>query len=118
MDQVLEVYSIKRYFIPPYYAHENPVERYNRTLKTIISIFVGENHRTWDKLLPQFRHALNTVRQTTTKISPAIFNFSRHLEPIKSLRRSCENKEQIVQIKEKDWLDRLKKLEESRDLDY
>ena len=88
------------------------VGRANRTLETIISMFVEGNNRTWDKLLPQFRHAMNTATQSTTKVSLAFLFFGRHLEPIKSLRRNCEDREQVVQIKEKDWLEP----EELRDL--
>ena len=81
-------------------------------------MFVKGNHRTWDELLLQFRHAMNTGAQTTAKVSPAFLNFCRHPEPIKILRRNRENKGQVVQIKEKDWLKRLKELEELRDLVY
>ena len=55
---------------------------------------------------------MNTATQSTTKVSLAFLFFGRHLEPIKSLRRNCEDREQVVQIKEKDWLEP----EELRDL--
>ena len=51
-------------------------------------------------------------------MSPAFLNFGRHPEPIKSLRRNFEDREQVVQIKEKHWLERLEELEELRDLVY
>ena len=118
LEEVLEDYCVKRSFIPPYYARANPVERANRTLKTIISMHVEGNHRTWDKHLHEFRHAMNTATQASTKVSPAFLNFGRHPEPVKSVRRENENRQNIVQISEEDWLKRLKEMNELRDLVY
>ena len=118
MDKTLEDYNVKRSYIPPYYARANPVERANRTLKTMIASYVEGNHKTWDKHLHEFRFAMNTATQASTKVSPAFLNFGRHPEPCKSLRRQCENREQIVKISEEQWIERLKELDALRDLVY
>ena len=118
MDKILEEYNIKRAFIPPYYARANPVERANKTLKTVIAMYVEGNHRTWDKHLHEFRHALNTATQSSTKVSPAYLNFGRHPEPVKSLRREVEQRVNIVKITEDQWIQRMKELDGLRDLVY
>ena len=116
MQSVLKDYAIIRTPIPPYYARANPVERVNRTLKTIKAIYVAENHRAWDKHLHELRHALNTATQSSTRVSPAFLNYGRHPEPPKSVRREREGHVKIQKIVEKQWLERLKKLDELRDL--
>ena len=116
LDKVLEEYSIQRTGIPPYYARANPVERVNRSLKPIIATYVEDNHKTWDKHLHEFRHALNTATHSSTKVSPAFLNFGRHPEQPKSLRRDNEKHVKIQKIDEQQWLDRIKKLDELRDL--
>ena len=71
---------------------------------------------TWDKHLHEFRHALNMATHSSTKVSPAFLNCGRHPDQPKSLRRDKENYVKIQKIDEQQWLDRLKKLHELRDL--
>lgn len=72
---MLEFYGIKFLTTPPYHPQANPVERSNRTLKTMISMYIENDHRDWDKYIPEFRHAINTAVQSTLKVSPAFLNF-------------------------------------------
>lgn len=51
-----------------------PVERSNRTLKTMIAMFVVNDHTNWDKQIHTFRHAINTAKQSSTKTSSAFLN--------------------------------------------
>lgn len=62
-----------------YHPQANPTERINRTLKTMIRSYVGDNHRTWDKNLPQLGFALRTAVHEVTGYSPAYLNFGREL---------------------------------------
>ena len=63
LRKVLEEYGVKLVTTPPYHPQANPVERSNRTLKTMIAAFVGADHRNWDahimnygtRLTPQFK---------------------------------------------------------------
>ncbi|CAB0031417.1 unnamed protein product [Trichogramma brassicae] len=57
LNEALEEYGVKHLFTPPYHAQANPVERSNRTLKTMIASFVNDKHDEWDRYLPQFRYA-------------------------------------------------------------
>ncbi|KAG0758386.1 hypothetical protein G6F17_010803 [Rhizopus arrhizus] len=53
------------------------VERINRTLKTSLSIVVGNDVKTWAQHLPFVVFAYNTARQASTKFSPFEVMFGR-----------------------------------------
>lgn len=63
----------------PYSPQSNPTERANRVIKTMISQFVKDDHRTWDDHLDDFRFALNTSVHDSTAFSPAMLMFCREL---------------------------------------
>ena len=77
----------------------------------MIAMFVTENHRTWDQHLHEFRHAVNTATQASTREFPAYLNFGRHPHPLKSLQREVEGVEMISRIDPQVWIDRIKRLE-------
>ncbi|XP_044765594.1 uncharacterized protein LOC123321871 isoform X1 [Coccinella septempunctata] len=56
-----------------------PVERANRTLKTMIAQFCGKNQRTWDEHLKELTFAINSARQESTGYTPAFLNFGREM---------------------------------------
>ena len=56
------------------------------------------------------------LTQATTKVSPAFLNFGRQPNPVKSLRREVEAKEGVVRIDPAEWQERLKRLDELKDL--
>ena len=87
----LEEYGVRHVTTPPYHPQANPVERSNRTLKAMILTFVGADNRNWDLHVHEFRHAVNTAVQSSTKVLPAFLNFGRHPRPVKSLRREVES---------------------------
>ena len=82
----------------------------------MIAIYKENNHRTWDKYLHELRHAFNTATQASTRVSPAFLNYGRQPEPPKSVRREREGHVKIQKIDEKQWLERMKRLDELRDL--
>ena len=63
-----------------------------------------------------FRHTINTATQATTKVSPTFLNFGRQPKPVKCLKREVEVKEGVVRIDPAEWQERLKRLDELRDL--
>ena len=73
--------------VPPYHAQTNPVEQANRTLKQIIIAYLDSDHRLWDEHLHEFRYAINTAEQASTKTSPAFLNFGRELRPPNTIER-------------------------------
>ena len=92
LGRILEVYGVTRVTTPPSHSQANPVERSNRTLKTMIVTFVKSDHQSWDQHLHELRHAMNTASQASTRVSPAFLNYGRHPSPVKSLRREIEQK--------------------------
>ena len=113
---MFEEYGVQHITTPPYHPQANPVERSNRTLKAMISTFVRADHRNWDIHIHEFRYAVNTVMQASTKVSPAYLNFGRQPHPVKSLRREVEGPRVIEKIKPGVWEDRMKWLDVLRDL--
>ena len=113
---ILEAYGVIRVITPPYHPQANPVERSNRTLKTMIVTFVTTDHRNWDQHLHELRHAMNTAVQSSTRMSPAFMNFGRHPAPTKSLRRTVETKGPKTRLWPEVWIDRVKRLDALRDM--
>src|SRR5204862_68239 len=70
----------------PYSPQGNPVERANRVVKTMISQFVKENHRSWDLWLSEFQFAINTAVHDSTGYTPAILSLGRELKAPKAIR--------------------------------
>jgi hypothetical protein len=57
----------------------NPVERTNRTIKTMIAQYVGRNHRRWDEKLAALAYAYNSASHDATGFTPAYLNCGREL---------------------------------------
>lgn len=50
-NKFLAGYGIKPFYNPFYTPQNNPTERVNRTIKTALLAYVGQNHRRWDEHL-------------------------------------------------------------------
>ena len=88
----------------------------NRTLKTMMSIFVKEDHRNCDIHLHEFAYAINTTVHLSTRLTAAFLNFGRNPRSIPNLRQQLE-KDDLVEIGDsKVWADRLKRLPTIYDL--
>jgi transposase InsO family protein len=81
---------------PPYTPQANPVERTNKTLKTMVAQFCEADHRKWDVHLSDLVFAINSSRHDSTGFSPAFLNFGREMDPPKPLYRDPVSRE-IVQ---------------------
>ena len=77
LDKFLEEREVVHTTIPPYQEQANPVERVNRTIKTMITSYLESNHRDWDLYVPELTYAYNTAVQESTGWSPAFLNFGR-----------------------------------------
>ena len=66
---------------PTYHPQANPVERANRTLKTMVVSYLKERHTTWDEKLPELLFAMNTAVHSSTGVSPAMMLYGRQPEP-------------------------------------
>ena len=63
-------------------APKNPqanskVERWHRTLKSMMRGFIDKNHTNWDVLLPMLQFAINTAKNRITRYSPHFLFFGR-----------------------------------------
>ena len=68
LNRLFKEYGVIRVTTPPYHPQVNPVERSNRTLKTMISTFVKSNHRNWDQHLHELRHAIDVSFQIGDRV--------------------------------------------------
>lgn len=79
LNDFLRSMSIEHQYTAPYTPQENPTERANRVIKTMIAQNAGENHRLWDQYLAEIAFAINTAVHETTKHSAAQIIFGRNL---------------------------------------
>lgn len=54
----------------------------NRGLKAIIASYIGEKHKTWDKYLPVFSFALNTIVHEFIGVTLAELNMNQAIQDI------------------------------------
>lgn len=71
--------GVQQRFTAPYSPQENPTERTNRTIKTMIAQYTENNQRKWDEHLPELTLAVNSSKQSSTKYSPAFLTLGREL---------------------------------------
>lgn len=63
-----------------HHPQTNMTERINRTLKTTIASYVGNNHKHWDKHLLEFCFTLNSAVHRSTGVTPAELNLGWALQ--------------------------------------
>lgn len=90
VESFLKESGIEHELTPVYHAQANPTERVNKTIKTMIRAFVSDNHKEWDKYIPQIQFAYNTSVNATTGVTPAFLTYGRELEAPKCWRREIE----------------------------
>jgi len=79
MSTFLSSFGVHTRKTPTYAPHCNPVERTNKTIKTMVAQYVGRNHRHWDRHIPALQFAYNTARHDVTGYTPAFLNHGREL---------------------------------------
>lgn len=75
--KLCDTYQVRLSYTPLYYPRADPTERVNRVVKTMLSAYVKENHRTWDQYLAAVGCAIRTQKHETTGYSPFFINFGR-----------------------------------------
>ncbi|XP_070854111.1 uncharacterized protein [Drosophila suzukii] len=55
----------------PYTPQQNPTDRANRTIKTMVAQYIEDKQTTWDELLPELNLAINSSISESTGFSPA-----------------------------------------------
>lgn len=79
LEKLVVSFGIKHRTSPPYTPQCNPVERANRTLKTMVAQYLNKNQRTWDENITALQFAYNTAWHEATGHSPAYLNCGREL---------------------------------------
>ena len=102
---------MKHFPVLPYHAQADPVKRCYKTLKTLISMYVREDHREWDVHIHEFRHAINTATHSSTKFSPAFLSLGWYPRPVKSLRWEIEGTVLVERVSAEVWNDGIKGLD-------
>nr|CAI5866935.1 unnamed protein product [Callosobruchus analis] len=77
--KLAESYKCEVKFTANYHPRANPTEWTNRTYKTMIAMYVSDNHRTWDENLYKIGCALGTSTHETTRLTPYFVNFDRNM---------------------------------------
>lgn len=76
---LMQEYDIKLCYVANYHPQANPVERVHSVLKNMLSAYVGDNHRVWDKYLPKVACAMRSARHETTGLTPNFIMFGREI---------------------------------------
>lgn len=78
-NTLLKTYNVKLLLNPLYHPEPNFTERANRVIKTMISSYVGLNHKKWDMCLSQLACAYRTAKSEVTEKSPYFINFGSEM---------------------------------------
>lgn len=78
-QSMVSSYKCQIKYCPVYHPQANPTERINKNLKTMLSMFVSDNHRDWDVNLSKVACALRTCKHEVAKLSPYFINFGRSM---------------------------------------
>ncbi|CAC5382534.1 unnamed protein product [Mytilus coruscus] len=77
---ICDLYEIDKTRTTPYHPHsDSMVERYNRTLQQILSMFVKENKDDLDSHLPYVTMAYRACTHESTKCSPNLLTLGREI---------------------------------------
>lgn len=79
MEERLRAWNIHHVTSSAYSPHCNPVERTNRTIKTMVTQYVEKDHRAWEEHIPAFQFAFNTALHDATGYTSAFLNYGREL---------------------------------------
>ncbi|KAG5883975.1 hypothetical protein JTB14_007504 [Gonioctena quinquepunctata] len=75
----MRTYGVKIRYNAYYHPQANPTERYNRTLKRMLRVYVSDNHRKWDVNLSKVACATRTAVHESTNNTPYYINFGRNM---------------------------------------
>ena len=70
-QEMCRLLGIRKTRTTPYHPQsDGMVERFNRTLTTMLSAYVNEHHSDWDTFLPYVMMAYRSARHETTGFTP------------------------------------------------
>ncbi|TDG38617.1 hypothetical protein AWZ03_014960, partial [Drosophila navojoa] len=83
--EFLEELGVRHQLTAPYTPQENPTERANRIVKTMIAQFTGGDQRCWDDALPELTLAVKSSMSASTGYSAGFITQGREPRLPKSL---------------------------------
>lgn len=72
-------YNTKIKYNAYYHPRANPTERTHRTIKTMNSMYLENNHKKWEDNLQKVTCALRTAKHDTTRLTLYFVNFGRNM---------------------------------------
>ena len=80
MNKIFKILGIHKTRTTSFYPMSHGlVERFNRTLESMLSLYVKTNQRDWDKLVPLVTMAYRSTPQESTQVSPNMLIFGRKI---------------------------------------
>jgi hypothetical protein len=76
-EQVLSQGACHKQDLKELIKSDGMVERFNRTLETMLSAYVSDNHKDWDRQLPYVMMAYRATAHETTGFSPNMLMLGR-----------------------------------------
>ena len=109
ISELCKMGNIRKSRTSPYHPQGNPVERYNRTLLSMLGTLQDSQKKDWRKYVKPLTHAYNCMVNETTGYSPYFLMFGRHARlPIDvqfgtdpDVRRSKDPSRYIHDLKER-----------------
>lgn len=86
----LKSYGVDASYVSRYHPQANAAEAANKTIGTAIRSYVKDDHREWDRKIPQITCALNTALHSSTSMSPYYVNFGRHMITFGNSKRAID----------------------------
>lgn len=80
MANLCKTWGVTQKFTTSYHPQANLTERSNRTIKTMIASYVGNQHKNWDQWIRELRFAINAAYHETTGRTPAELALGRSLK--------------------------------------
>ena len=109
---LMDKLQVKRTTTPTYNPQSNGnLERFHRTLNTLIRVFCDREDPEWEKFLPAAALAYNTKQHSSTGITPYSGMFGRECRlPIDLIIPTPDEKSKDINVHVRETLDRFKKM--------
>ena len=80
-SEVCKLLGVEKSRTTPYRPQSDGlIERFNRTMKQMLTMFVNENKRDWDDHLPYLMMAYRSTEQTSTHCTPNLLMLGKEIK--------------------------------------
>lgn len=102
-----ERYGILIRYTANYHPQANPVERTHRVLKSMLSSYVEDKHKTWDQFLAKAGYAMRSSTHEVTQYTPNFVMFGRELRVVASADRQVDGLDSFDAVARADVLQQI-----------